>query len=239
MRTRIFLGIALALALLALVGCQTKVVTSPSGVLNTVTAQGEGKTAAAPDEAQMTFGATVTGTDAKKTLNAATKASDAIVAALKKAGIDAKDLQTAGVSLYPQQDYREGKAPTITGYQASVQIQVTIKDIAKVGDIINAASDAGATDIGGPNFTLSEDSAARAKAIEQAVADARKRADVMAKAAGKSLGEVISISEAGVSVPIVYGERALGAADAAAQVAKIEPGTLDIMANVTVVFELK
>lgn len=238
MRTRILIGIVLVLALLALVGCQTKVVTSPSGVINTVTAQGEGKTAATPDQAEMTFGATVTGTDAKKTLAAASKASDAIVAALKKAGIDAKDLQTAGVSLYPQQDYREGKAPTITGYQASIQIRVTIKDIAAVGNIINAASAAGATDIGGPSFTLSRDSDARAQAIEQAVADAHKRAGVMAKAAGKSLGEVISMSEAGVSVPVIYGERALGAADAAAA-PKIEPGTLDITANVTVVFELK
>lgn len=237
MRTRIFTGVVLVAALLALVGCQTKVVTSATGPINTVTAQGEGKTAAAPDQAEMYFGATVTGTDAKKTLADATKAGNKIADALKKAGIAAEDLQTTGVNLYPQQDYREGKAPVITGYQASVQVRATIKDIAKVGDVIDAASVAGATDIGGPNFTLSADSDARAEAIEKAVADARTRAGVMAKAAGKSLGEVISVSEGGVSVPILYGDsaRALDYATAA----KVEPGTLDITASVSVVFELK
>lgn len=238
MRRRILIGIVLAVALLALVGCQTKVVTSPSGVLNTATAQGEGKAVAAPDQAEMYFGATVTGTDAKKTLDAATKASNAVIDALKKAGIAEEDLQTTGVNLYPQQDYREGKAPTITGYQASIQVRATIKDIAKVGDIINAASDAGATDIGGPNFTLSEDSEARDEAIKKAVDDARKRAKVMAEAAGKTLGDVISVSETGVSVPIIYGDRSVKAAEDA-ETAQIEPGTLDITANVTVVFELK
>lgn len=229
----------IAVLALALTGCQTKVVTSPgSGVLNTVTAQGEGKHLAAPDQAEMSFGVTTQGSDAKDTLADASGKADAVVAAIKKAGIDADDVQTSGVNLYPQYDYSNEKTPRITGYQASVNVRVTMREIDAVGDIISAAANAGATDISGPNFTLSEDAEARAAAIEKAVADAKARAEVMAKAAGKSVGEVVSISEAGVTVPIVYAERT-AAADMAGAAPKIEPGTLDIVASVTVVYELK
>lgn len=225
-----------------LVGCQTKVVTSSgTGTLNTVTASGEGKQVASPDEAEMSFGVTAQGTDAEKTLAEASKKSDAIVAAIKEAGIAEEDIQTAGVNLNPEYDYKSGKVPRIIGYQASVQIRVTVKDITKVGDVINAASGAGATDMNGPSFTLSEDSEARSDAIEKAVADAKVRAETMAAAAGKSVGEVISLAESGVSVPVFYGaQRSLDADVAAAEAApEIQAGTLDVTANVTVVFELK
>lgn len=228
-----------AVLVLALTGCTTKVVTSPGQVLNTVTALGEGKHVAAPDRAEMTFGVTTQGNEAKATLDDASKRSDTLISALKKAGINAEDIQTSGVSLNPQYDYNEGKIPRITGYQASLQVRVTMKDIEKIGDIIAAASDGGATDIQGPNWTLSEDSDARAQAIEKAVADAKVRAEVMAKAAGKSVGDVVSLNESGVSVPIIYGETRAAADMAAAGVPQVEPGTLDITANVTVVFELK
>lgn len=223
---------------MGLAGC-TKVVSGPAtGVLNTVTATGEGKALAAPDQAEMSFGVTTQGTDSKKVLDDAAKKADAIIAALKKAGIDAKDLQTSGVNLYPQQEYQDGKTPRITGYQASVQVRATIKKIDSTGDVITAAANAGATDINGPTFTLSDQSTSRAEAIDKAVADARARADVMAKAAGKSVGDVVSISESGVSVPPIYYGDARAAAGAQSSV-PIETGTLDVMANVTVVFELK
>lgn len=239
-RNRVLVVAAVAVLALAigLAGC-TKVVSGPAtGVLNTVTATGEGKALAAPDQAEMSFGVTTQGTDSKKVLDDASKKAEAIIAALKKAGIDDKDLQTSGVNLYPQQEYREGAAPRITDYQASVQVRATIKKIDETGDVITAAANAGATDIGGPTFTLSDQSTSRAEAIDTAVEDARARADVMAKAAGKSVGDVVSISESGVSAPPIYYGDTRAAADAKASV-PIETGTLDVTANVTVVFELK
>lgn len=238
-RTWLVLAVAFVAGALILGGCTTKVVSAPAGsALNTVTATGEGKAVAAPDQAEMSFGVTTQGTDAKKTLDGASKQADTIVAALKNAGIAKEDLQTSGVSLYPQQDYSNGKTPRITGYQASIQVRVTMKDIEKVGAIIEAGTGAGANEVSGPTFTLSEQSASRADAIKQAVADAKARAEVMAKAAGKTVGAVLSISEAGVSVPPIYYSGALkGGADTAS--VPIEAGTLDVTANVTVVFELK
>jgi len=239
-RMWVVLAVAIVALTLGLAGCTTKVVSGPAeGILNTVTATGEGKALAAPDQAEMSFGVTTQGTDSKKVLDDASKKADTIIAALKKAGVDEKDLQTSGVNLYPQQDFREGQVPRITGYQASVQVRATIKDIDTTGDVITAAANAGATDITGPTFTLSDKSTSRAEAIEKAVADARARADVMAKAAGKTVGEVVSIAESGVSVPPIYFYGDTRAAKDAAGSVPIETGTLDVTASVTVVFELK
>lgn len=239
MSKRALLAVVVVLGLLALGGCTTKVVTSEGSTpLNTVTAAGTGKASEAPDEAEMTFGVTVRSEKADDALAQASKKADAIISAVKKAGIDAKDVQTQNVSVYPE--YREpveGKAPAISGYTATVSVRAKIRDIEKVGDVIAAASGAGANEISGPVFTLSDESPTRDIAIEKAIEDARHRAEVMAKAVGKSLGAVVSVSETSVSVPPIYYERA--GYDVAASAVPIEPGQLEVVANVTVVFELK
>lgn len=236
MNIRTVLAVGLTIGALALTGCTTKVVTSESAApLNTVTAAGEGKTVSAPDMAEMYFGTTVVAQDAKAALGQANETASKITEAVKSDGVDAKDIQTANVSVWPEQDYR-GDTATITGYRASVQVRVKVRDIDEIGIVIGAASDAGANEIGGPDFMLDDDDAARAEAIELAVADARSRAKVMAEAAGKSLGGIVSVSETGSSTPVYYG--AARSAELAQDVA-IEPGQLDIAANVTVVFELK
>jgi len=155
---------------------------------------------------------------------------------VKKTGVDDEDIQTQNLSVYPEyRDSTDSKTLEITGYTANVSVRVLIRDIEKVGDVISAASDAGANEISGPTFTLSEEAPARDAAIEKAIDDAKHRAEVMAKAAGKSVGEIISLSETGVDIPVYYaGERGYDMAEAA-----IEPGTLDVTASVTVVFELK
>lgn len=240
MRTRTLFVIVALVAALTLAGCQTKIVTPTDGTtpLNTVTSQGSGTSSASPDIAEMNFGVMVQDQDAQTALDKASKTADAIAAAVKKAGVKAEDIQTANVSLYPQQDYREGKAPVILGYEASISVRVKLRDLGSVGDVIVAATGAGANTVGGPSFTLEDDQKAREDAIADAVDDARVRAEAMAKAAGKKVGAVIAISETGVSIPpIYYGERS-AAADVAASV-PIEPGQLDVSATVTVVFELQ
>jgi hypothetical protein len=233
-------AVVLALALIALTGCETKVVTTDGAVpLNTVTAQGLGEAPASPDEAQMYFGVTLNDADAKKALEGASVIAEKITAAVKGSGVDAKDIQTANVSVQPEYDYSENKAPRVTGYRASLQVRVKIRDIGMVGEVIQAANGAGANEIGGPAFTLSDDSDARDIAIADAIDDARRRAEAMAKAAGKSVGDVISVSEAGITMPPVYYGAERAYSDAGATAVPIEPGQLDITANVTVVFELK
>jgi uncharacterized protein len=228
---------ALALALAALAGCGVAGTSSAgAAAANTVTASGTGTSHAAPDTAEMSFGVTTTSANAKTALDEASSGAAQIATALKKQGIAGQDIQTQDVSIYPQTVDQHGKQ-VITGYQASLTVAVKVRDIAKLGDVISAANAAGANDISGPTFTIADPAPARAKAIAAAVADARKSAEAMAQAAGKSVGAVSSLSSSDVgSVPNVYG--AANAAGAAKSV-PIEPGQLDITANVVVVFELK
>ena len=222
---------------IGLAGCETKVVTAPADQpANTVTASGTGKVTAAPDLAIMTFGATARSENAKTALNQASKTAEAITSALKKAGIESDDIQTQNVSVYPRQEDGNGK-PVIVGYQANVSVTAKVRDIGKLGDIISGVADAGADTISGPSFTLEEDSPVRDEAMADAVQNARTRAEAMAKAAGKSIGDVLSMSSAAVNVPIPpFGAAERAAADAVS--VPIEPGTLEITADVTVVFEL-
>lgn len=223
------LGTALALS-----GCGTKVVTtSGAAPLYTVTAAGNGEVAAPPDVAEMYFGSSVIAQDASGALSEASKNAEAIASAVKNAGVASEDIQTANVSVYPEMGATPGQ---VTGYRASVQVRVKIRTLEDVGAVISAASDAGANEIGGPSFTIDNDADVRNQAIELAIADARKRGEVMAKAAGKTLGEIISVSEGNLDIPIYY-DRTMGAAEAAS--VPIEPGQLDVRASVTVVFELK
>lgn len=233
------LALLLLLATVALAGCQTRAVTAPSDQpANTVSARGTGTAAAAPDQAEMTFGLTIQRSDAKKALEDASAIARKLADAIKKTGVPADDVQTQNVSVYPQ--YSGGDkdtAPKVVGYSANISVRVKIREIEALGAVIAAATDAGATEVSGPTFTLSEDAPAAAEAIDKAVADARRRAAAMAKAAGKSVGEVLSISEVGVSAPPVYADYGYGRA-AAAEV-PIEPGQVDVSAQVVVVFELK
>lgn len=231
-------GTVLALALvLALGGCTTRIVTAEGGTpLYTITASGTGTTSAAPDVAEMYFGVTLLATDAKQALAQAGTAAEAMTAAVKGAGVATDDIQTANISVYPQYTYREGKVASITGYSATVQIRVKLREFDAIGDVISAANRAGANEIGGPSFTLSDDASARAESIKSAVADARSRAQAMADAAGKSLGEIVSIGQTGSFIPAYQGGNAY---DKGESTVPVEPGKLDVTASVTVVFELK
>jgi len=228
--------VALCSALLT--GCGTQVVTAPeSEQLGTVTASGTGTVAAAPDQALMSFGVTRQDDNAEAALDAASKVAEEITAAVKKAGVADEDIQTQSVSVFPLQTESGGKL-TITGYQASLSVSVTVRDLGTLGDVITAATGAGADTINGPSFTVDEDAEFREDAIKKAVDDARRSAEAMASAAGKQVGEVLRISASDVfAPPIPFGAAESRAADAAA--VPIEPGTLDVSANVTVVFELK
>jgi hypothetical protein len=227
---------ALALALVALAGCGSAGTTSEGAPANTVTASGAGTAQAAPDTAEMSFGVTTMSANAKTALDDAAKVAGQISSAVKKQGIAAEDIQTRDVSVYPQSSDQNGKQ-VITGYQASLSVQVKVRDIAKLGEVISAANAAGANTISGPSFTIDDPAPARAEAIDEAVADARKSAEAMAKAAGKSVGEVLSMSSSDVgTVGPMYStsDRAV-----AAEAVPIEPGQLDITASVVVVFELE
>jgi uncharacterized protein len=239
---RIAAASLLALAAgLALAGCRTEIVAAPAAnaQLNTVTATGNGKASAAPDQATVSFGVTRQASNAKTALDQASVAAAQVASAVKKAGVADKDIQTADVNVYPQYSTpsASGKS-TISGYQASITVSVIARDLSKLGDLITAANQAGADTVNGPSFGLADDSPAQDQATTKAVADARRSAEAMAKAAGRSLGAVVSMSSSNVSnVPLPM--RSAAAADSAQASVPIQPGQLQVTSEVTVVFQLK
>ncbi len=237
---KVIVVFALLAMTIAASGCTTKVITAPQGgaSANTVTASGFGKASATPDEAIMSFGVTKRAKDADKALAAASAAADKINKELKRLGVGSDDIQTSGVNVYATYQ-SSGDKTAISGFEASINVTAKVKDLSKLGAIITALANVGADNVSGPSFGISEDTVYRGKAIEKAVADARTQANDMAKAADKSVGEVISITSSSVNVPgpmYGYGDAAIGAKSANVP---IEPGQLDVTASVTVVFELK
>ena len=198
--TRRFGAAALLLAAIALAGCTTKVTTVPAPTgpqAGTVTAQGSGKVSAIPDVAVMSFGVSAQSKEAKAALDQVSTKAEKVSSALKKSGVADKDIQTANVNVNPQYGNSTGSGqPPIVGYQASLSVSAKVRDLGALGKVISAGSAAGATDINGPSFSIADDSTYREQAIAKAVADARTTAAAMAKAAGKSLGEVVSVTSA-------------------------------------------
>lgn len=236
MRKRWFVIGALLAALAIGTGCTDA--PDDSAYLNTVTAAGNGKALSAPDTAEFTFGVETTDPAAKPALDKASATADAISSAIQKAGVAADDIQTSGVRIEPvYEEWREGQAPRVVSYRAIVSLRARVRDMAIMGAVIEAATGAGANTITGPTFTLEDDDTASDAAIADAVEDARRRAQAMAEASNKSVGEVVRIFETNVDVPFPdYGTRA-EAADMS--VKAIEPGQLDVTAQVTVIFSLK
>lgn len=237
----VLLGAALAVAL-ATAACTPAPAAGPAAP-DTVTVQGTGTTMAPPDQADIVFTAFARRPDAKAAMTAAGKAAEAIVAALRKSGLDEKDLQTAGVTLQPEYAYREGAAPRITGYRADVAVKATVKEIGKLADVVSAGTGAGALEVQGPHFRLADDNPKRFEAIEKAVADAQARAKAMAEAGGRSVGQVVRMSDSVAQAEPPWGDRtaryAYGDVAGAIPDAAVQPGQLEMTAQVLVEFRLK
>jgi uncharacterized protein YggE len=225
----------LAVAALAGVGRPEAVRSAEEGdspPQRTITVGGSASVTAVPDRATFTFGVDTRGETASAALNESASAIKRVVDAVKRAGVDGKDIQTQSVSLYPQTS-SDGRH--IEGYAANASVVVRLDDLDRAGPLVDGAVAAGATSVYGPSLERSDADELRGRALADAVADARTKAEALAKAAGGSLGDVISVTESGGSMPPVpYAGREALAADVA-----IEPGTQEIQASVTVTFELR
>jgi uncharacterized protein len=225
--------VALALRPAPVAGAPT---TTDTPAIHTISVSANGSVTVVPDIAHVGVGVTITKPTVKGAREAAAKSMTAIIDAIRALGIDEKDIKTVGLNLYPQ--YSNGSPAKVVGYQISEQLQVTVRDLDKVGDVVDSATAKGATDVSGISFDVADPAKATDAARAAAVEAAKASAQAMASAAGVNLGGVVSISEAQVSYPFPYaseGAARLGAADTATPV---QPGTQDVQAMVTVVFEI-
>lgn len=198
-----------------------------------VSTQGMAIVRSAPDEALVTLGVQTEAATAQEAMRANAERMGEVTRELLDSGLDEGDLATASVNLYPRWD---GSGSSIVGFTAENQITVTVTNLDRVGPIIDAGVGAGANLTSGITFRVSNGNEAADRALQEAVADARRKAEVLAAAGGADLGAVISITEMGsnVSPPVIYEERAV-AVDASTQVF---PPTLESQVTVSVVWSL-
>jgi uncharacterized protein YggE len=209
----------------------------PDGTLLDITATG--KTTRVPDLATIRAGVVTQAPTAAAALSDNANRMSAVLSALKRAGIQPRDIATANVSLQPQYRYEDNKPPVITGYQATNTVSIRFRDIAKSGAILDALVAQGANQIDGPNLSLDQPDAALDEARVDAVKRAQARAQLYAKAAGLSVSRILTIAEggeiAGPPPPMpVYRMAAAKAADT-----QVLPGESDIAVTITVRFLLK
>jgi hypothetical protein len=196
----------------------------------TLTVTGSGEVAAVPDVATLSLGVVTQARTAREALTANSRAMAEAVRALREAGIAERDLRTATLRVEPQTVREQGRPPRITGYQASNRLDVRVRDIARLGPILDRAVDLGANSLAGPSFELSDPSAARDAARRAAVVDAVARARLYAEALGVRLGRILSVTDD--AAPAVAPRTA--AFRAAAPAPPVEAGALTISASVTV-----
>lgn len=190
---------------------------------------------AQPDTAILTIAVVTQG---KRAIDAqqenATK-TEAVVRALKAAAGTGAEVKTSGYSLQPMRVYRENQPPTITGYEARNTVTLTTGELPKLGNIIDAAGQAGANDISGISFTLRQDRPARDRALQKATQEALEKARVMARAIGGRVVMIAEIQEEGFQrppQPVYQAEAFMAKRDASTP---IEIGSLDVTSRVQLV----
>lgn len=239
---RLFAAAAFACAAftapVAMAQTEPQVVAPAQGTLLTVNAEGlsEGR----PDMATINLGVTTEGQTAQAALAENARRMQALTAALRRVGIAERDIQTSNVSVYPQQQYREGQAPLITGYQANNTVTAKVRTIANTGRVIDAAVAAGGNTVHGVYFSYQDPDRQLDSARRDAIQEARRRAELYANALGMRVVRVVAVQEGGGYAPpmpiMVTAARMESAQDASTPVA---PGQIETRVNVGVTFELR
>lgn len=212
---------------------------------------GEGKISAKPDVVKFTATILSEGKLLSDVQSDNTKRFNAVVDYLKKSGLGDKDTKTAGYNIYPQYSYPrpcrvfpclEDEKPQIVGYQIQNALEITVRDTAKIGDILSGTVDAGANEVSNLQFTIDKPDELKAEARKIAIDDARAKAARLAKNLGKRLGRITAFNESGsVPPPIYFKAEALagGGGPVPAPAPNIQAGENDLTVNVSVTYELK
>jgi uncharacterized protein YggE len=197
-----------------------------------------GEVKATPDMATISLGVQTQAPSAARAMQANAERMSQVVAVLKKAGIEAKDIQTSGLNLGAQYDYQPNQAPRLNGYQASDQVTVRVEDLARLGPALDAVVSAGANQVNGIAFGLKDPKAAEDEARRRAVQALQAKAELYAGAAGYRVGRLVNISEGGGYSPRPMQVMAGLPMAAKGAVTPVEAGELDVRIDITGLYEL-
>ena len=191
-----------------------------------------------PDVARISAGVVTQGSDSNAALRANAQQMDKVMAAVRKAGIAERDVQTSGVSLTPQYKYDDNKAPQIVGYQASNTVNIKVRDISKLGTVLDTLGEQGANQINGPMFSIDQPEPVYDQARMEALKKAQERAQTYAKALNLRVVRIVSIDENNNG-----GFQPMAVLSAAPRASKefttpISPGETTLSVTLNVVFEL-
>jgi uncharacterized protein YggE len=214
----------------------------------TITVSGTGKATAVANIAQISFTVQEQASTVEAAQDSATKRTNTALAALKKLGIDEKDIKTSGYNVSPQYETRPclpngpcTQSMKIIGYQVYQSIEVKVRDTKKTGEVLQVLGTAGVQNISGPNFTVEDDSLVQAEARGKAINDAHQKAELLARQLGVRLGKVVSFSEGGNAYPMFMGgmTKAMSADVASAPAPSIPVGENETNSSVTITYEIR
>ena len=209
---------------------------------NTVTFSGEGKVIAKPDVAKLSFSIVTQATTSNAAKDANAAKSNEVTAFLKKQNIEEKDIRTSGYNLYSQQSYSiTGGSPRITGYQASQNFQVTIRDLANAGKILDGIVLAGVNQVDQLQFVIDDPEMLKAKTREMAIADAKEKAGALEALIDIDLGKIINFQENSAG-DMVYYEKSMMLADGRGGgngAPSLPIGEDEIVVNVSITYQIK
>lgn len=203
-----------------------------------ITVSGEGEVKGKPDMAVITVGVGTEAKTAAEAMDANNQAMHQLMATLKQEGIEERDIQTTNFNISPQ--YRQDEArqqPKIVGYQVENQVTIGVRDLAKLGGLLEKLVQSGANRMHGIQFKFSDRKALVNDARRQALADARQAAEIYAEAAGVQLGEVLLIREQGTAVPMPFQGVQMEMMAARASV-PISAGEQAVSVNISVTYAL-
>ncbi|MGZ9586969.1 SIMPL domain-containing protein [Paenibacillus marinisediminis] len=238
------LGVALIFGATGGLGWSQPSVVEAAGdsMRNVVSVNGIGSLELDPDIAYVNMGVMTNAESASKAQELNAAAFNKVYKVLTETyGINAKDIKTTEFSVQPQYQYKENQEPKVVGYNAEHMIKVNYRDMKKLGELVDAASKAGANRINSISFDVENQSGAETAALEQAVQHAKKKAEALAKAGGRQLGAVISITETSSDYrPVQMNYDMLAAkADFAEMKSAPQAGQVQLQTRVQIDFELK
>lgn len=206
---------------------------------NTFSVQGEGKVIATPNIASTEVGIVTQHANAATAQDENNKQMAALTDAMKKLGIADADLKSANYSVYPQYDYNNGRQE-LKGYTVSQSLQIKIRDLSKVSTVLKTAAESGSNQVSGLSFTIDDPANLRAEARDKAMEDARKNAQQIADRLGVRVGRITSYYEnpVGGPTPMPYYAKEVGMGGGGVSAPSIQPGSNEIIMNVSVTYEI-
>ena len=238
MKKSLIIFVVSSIALLSLSACAGFGQTGTANI-RTIGANGTGHVYLAPDVAYINIGVRVDADEVSQALARNNTQANAISEALQGMGVDKKDIQTSNFNVYPMMDYGMDGQVTRTYYVVENTVFITVRDLAKLGDLLDTVVNSGANTINSISFDVLDRSAAEAEARDLAIADAKAEAEAIAASAGVTLGDIqtVNVYTSGVTVPM-YDAKGIGGGAADSSV-PISAGQLKISVDANLVYKIK